>query len=169
MEKNSNQSRFLTAAVLSLLVLTAWTYFFAPERPPEQANANTQAANTNSKPDPTVSQTPESKPEASESADAQTPDETPNKKITIKTPLYEATIDSQGAVATSWILVLNDSESADDRKPLFAQGSTKDKKKPLELVSKRGLEHKDRLAGQYRDRSFCKSAQLLGGRRTRHI
>jgi len=23
--------------------------------------------------------------------------------------------------------------------------------------------------GQYRDRSFCKSAQLLGGRRTRHI
>ncbi|MCO6511257.1 MAG: membrane protein insertase YidC [Aridibacter famidurans] len=144
-DSSQNQQRFLMAAILSLIVLTTWTYFFAPEAPPEQANTNTNAANTapeqTAAPAPT--QAPEQKPEQ---AAAETPDETPNKQIKIKTPLYEATIDSRGAVATSWILLLNDSESTDDRKALYAQGSTKEKKIPLELVRKKGLEQDPRIA-----------------------
>ena len=140
--KNQNQTRFLIAAILSLIVLTGWTYFFAPEAPPadQAANSNVNApANGNS---PANTQpTPETAQQAAEPAQetVSTPDETPNKKIVVKTPLYEATLDTQGAVATSWILLLNDSESADDRKPLYAQGSTRSNKKPLELVSPEGL------------------------------
>jgi len=142
----SNQSRFLMAAILSLLVLTAWTYFFAPEAPQEQANTNTAATEATAQgTGGKIPATPEEKPVGEEAAES-TPDDTPNRQIKIKTPLYEATIDSKGAVATSWILLLNDSNSADDRKPLYAQGTTKDNKIPLELVSKEGLSREQRLA-----------------------
>ena len=141
----TNQSRFLIAAVLSLLVLTAWTYFFAPEQPKDQANANVNAANTatpaNAQPAPTEEQKAPEKAEV-----VTTPDDTPNKVIKIRTPLYEATIDTKGAVATSWILLLNDSTSEDDRKLLYAQGSTKKLEKPLQLVSAKGLAQNPRMA-----------------------
>lgn len=143
-DSSQNQQRFLMAAILSLIVLTSWTYFFAPEAPQDQANTNTNSANT--APEQTAAPAPTQAPEQSPEQAAETPDETPNKQIRIKTPLYEATIDSKGAVATSWILLLNDSESTDDRKPLYAQGSTKEKKIPLELIRKKGLEAEPRLA-----------------------
>ena len=38
---------------------------------------------------------------------AATSDTTPNRTITIKSPLYEVTLDSKGALATSWILLKN--------------------------------------------------------------
>ncbi|REJ76397.1 MAG: membrane protein insertase YidC [Acidobacteria bacterium] len=146
-DSGQNQQRFLIAAVLSLVVLTAWTYFFAPERPEEQANTNANVENVGqgqtAAPDPTRSPETEQTPEQ---AAAETPDETPNKQIKIKTPLYEATLDTKGAVATSWVLLLNDSDSNDDRKPLYAQGSTKENKKPLELVRQKGLDQEPRLA-----------------------
>ncbi|HUF04335.1 MAG TPA: membrane protein insertase YidC [Aridibacter sp.] len=144
-DSSQNQQRFLMAAILSLIVLTTWTYFFAPEAPPDQANTNTNAANTATEQTaaPAPTQAPEEDPEQ---AAAETPDETPNRQIRIKTPLYEATIDTKGAVATSWILLLNDSASTDDRKRLYAQGSTKENKIPLELIRKKGLDQEPRLA-----------------------
>ena len=42
---NQNQSRFLIAAVLSMVVLFGWSYFFAPKKPAVTENANV-AANT---------------------------------------------------------------------------------------------------------------------------
>lgn len=141
--KQSSQSRFLIAAVLSLLVLTAWTYFFAPKPNTDQANANVNAANTKATSEKQPEPTKEAKEPEPEKAELETtPDNVPNKVVKIKTPLYEATIDSRGAVATSWILLINDSNASDDRKALYAQGSTKDHEKPLELVSAKGLAQK---------------------------
>ena len=148
--KKQSQTRFLLAAVLSMIVLTAWGYFFAPETPVDEApnveQTNTANSNSESKPAPKptkAEETPE-KAENVETADEDEVDEAPNRTIVIKTPLYEAKLDSKGAVATSWVLLLNDSKSKNDRKALFAQGSTKDNGKPLELVSPEGLKREPR-------------------------
>lgn len=145
--KQKSQSNFLLAAVLSMVVLTGWMYFFAPEKTPDDqanANVNTSQSNTNADTKPA----PEVEPKEEKIAEESNPvtDEVPNKLIKIKTPLYEATLDSKGAVATSWILLINDTKDVDSRKALYAHGSTKDKKIPLELVSPEGLKQEPRLA-----------------------
>ena len=61
----------------------------------------------------------------------------PNRSITIKSPLYEATLDTKGAVATSWILLRNTSPKSDV--PIYADGSTDNEKIPLQLISEKAL------------------------------
>ena len=141
---NKNNYRFVIAAVLSVAVLLGWTYFFAPTKP--ASNTNT-AANTNTAVEqPAPQQTPVQQASAPvptpESAAAVTPDTTPNRKITIKSPLYEATLDTKGAVATSWILLRNVSPMGDV--PIFASGSTDTNKIPLQLISEKALEQNPR-------------------------
>jgi YidC/Oxa1 family membrane protein insertase len=136
MENNgsSNQSRFIIAAALSVLVLLGWSYFFAPKKPAgdnTNTNANASAdANTAATPSPQPTQT--SQPE-NEVATATGPDTTPNKQLKITTPLYEVTLDSKGAVATSWILLKN--KSPKEERPLYADGSNGTNEKPLQLIS----------------------------------
>src|SRR5215204_2906953 len=98
-QNNQNQSRFIIAAVLSLVVLLAWSYFYAPTKPP--VNSNTaDVANANTAPQPAATVPPAQQQQPQQSVVA-TPDTTPNRTITIKSPLYEVTLDSKGAVATS--------------------------------------------------------------------
>src|ERR1043165_4989716 len=110
MENNSNapgsQSRFLVAAVLCLLVLFGWQDFFAPKKPAVDANANANVPANTAPATPAPTQAPA--PEQQQTA-AATPDTTPNRTITIKSPLYEVTLDSRGALATSWIIKRNGS------------------------------------------------------------
>ena len=126
----------MIAAVLSMVVLFGWSYFFAPKPPAGDANTNANtAANTNTAattPTPApVAQTPAATPAAA------TPDTTPNRKITIKSPLYEVTLDSKGALATSWIILKNDSPKS--QFPVYADGSTENDKKPMQLISPEAL------------------------------
>ncbi len=130
---NQNQSRFLVAALLSMVVLFGWSYFFAP--PPTVDNANI-AANSNTAPAATP-QADGAPPVVAETPVVNTPDTTPNRSVTIKSPLYEVTLDSKGAVATSWIIVKNQSEKAEY--PIYADGSTGEVKKPLQLISDEAL------------------------------
>jgi len=138
--KQKNQTNFLLAAVLSLAVISIWGYFYAPNKSAEEnANvdqANSEQANSNTESTPEVKKTPE--PEKTEIVS--TPDETENRTITIKTPLFKAKIDSKGAVATSWILFLNDADGEENKHPLYAQGATEDNKIPLELIPPKALE-----------------------------
>ena len=101
MENQNNQSqyRFLIAAVLSMVVLFGWSYFFSPPKPATD-NANT-AANSNTAP-VAAQATPApaaAGPARTSTRDriASTPDTTPNRTITIRSPLYEVTLDSKGA------------------------------------------------------------------------
>ncbi len=124
--QQSNQSRFITAAVLSLAVLLGWSYFFAPKKP-QGDNANTiQTANTTA---PVAPNVPPPTPPVTIAAT----DNTPNRQITVKSALYEVKLDSKGALATSWIL-LRDQSSRNDRS-IYADGSTETEKKPLQLIS----------------------------------
>jgi YidC/Oxa1 family membrane protein insertase len=128
--KQTNHSRFLMAAVLSLAVLFGWQYFFAPKPPVDNANNSNTAVNAN-----TAQQVPTPAPvqQAPTPAVAAVPDNVPNRQITIKSPLYEVTLDSRGALATSWVLLKNVSSKGE--KMLYGDGSTAANQKPLQLIS----------------------------------
>ena len=131
--KSGGQSRFLLAIVLSLAVLAGWTYFFAPKPPPaDQANANANAnmaTVAQQQPTPAPVAQPTAQPQPVEA----TPDNVPNRTITVRSPLYEVKLDSRGAVATSWI-ILRDKSPREER-PVYGDGATEDNKKPLQLIS----------------------------------
>lgn len=122
-----------------MVVLFGWSYFFNPSKPADNSNtALTSNANTApAAPAPTVQPQPQTPATA-----ATSPDETPNRTITIKSPLYEVTLDSKGAVATSWILLTNRSPKREYS--IYADGSTSAEKKPLQLISKRALDQNPR-------------------------
>lgn len=137
--KQQTQSRFLLASLLAMAVFFGWSYFFAPKKPVQDAANNAQVVNNNTAA-PTLetaqNQANQTQPIVS------TPDTTANKSITIKTPLYQATLDSKGALATSWILIKNVSSKGE--KLLFADGSNNGEKQPLELISPEGLKRQPR-------------------------
>ncbi|MBL8122606.1 MAG: membrane protein insertase YidC [Blastocatellia bacterium] len=141
-QNNQGQFRFLIAAVLSMVVLFGWSYFYAPTKPSNNSNTETAAANTNTA---QVAATPAASPEPtqqSQQSAAATPDTTPNRTVTIKSPLYEVTLDSKGAVATSWIILKN--KSSKSEYPVYADGSNGSNQKPLQLISQKALEQNPR-------------------------
>ena len=137
--KQQTQSRFLLASMLAMMVFFGWSYFFVPKKP-VQDNANTAQVVDNKAltATPEIAQNPVSQTQPIVS----TPDETANKTITIKTPLYQVKLDSKGALATSWILIKNKSSKGETL--LFADGSTENEKKPLELIAPESLNRNPR-------------------------
>jgi len=121
---NQNQSRFLIAAVLSLLVLFGWSYLFPPKKPPVTDDANV-AANSNTSQATTPQTAPTAQPLAPAPVEPQamTADDTPNRTITISSPLYEVKLDSKGAVATSWIIKKDKSPRGEFRVSMFSDYS----------------------------------------------
>jgi len=104
------QQRFIVALVASAAVLILWNYLFPPVKPP-QPNANNQpvaqaspltTSHPTSQPTATATVTPA--PAQAAASPTPMPDNTPPRKLHIVTPLYEATFDTRGAVATSWIV-----------------------------------------------------------------
>jgi YidC/Oxa1 family membrane protein insertase len=140
--KQSTQFRFLLAATLSLGVLFLWSYLF-PSKRPEQTNSNTAQviADNSAAPAPQPLQ-PAQINSQSAVIPASAPDNTPNRKIKIKTPLYEVELDSKGALATSWILLKNKSKQGEY--PIYADGSNGANQKPLELISQEALNRNPR-------------------------
>lgn len=118
-----------------MAVLFGWSYFYAPTKPVEE-NANTAAANANTA-QPAAQPTAVPQAAATPDAAAVTPDTTPNRTITIKSPLYEVTLDSKGGVATSWIILRNRGPKGDFA--VFGDGSNGVEQKPLQLISQEAL------------------------------
>jgi YidC/Oxa1 family membrane protein insertase len=141
------QQRFILAFVVSVAVLILWGYLNPPVKsPPPDANANAnsqQPAQASPQPSsqataqatPTAQSTPSATPPstASTASPAPTPDNVPQRKLRVVTPLYEATFDTRGAVATSWILK-KARRSDGTWRELHSAASTKDNPKPLELI-----------------------------------
>ena len=129
----------MLALAASAAVLLLWYYIFPPPKPPQpNPNANQQAAQSS----PQSSQSPGAQPTATASATATpmpaqasaspapTPDNVPQRKIRVVTPLYEATLDTRGAVVTSWIIKKNRTTGRE----IHAASSTKNNPKPLEMI-----------------------------------
>lgn len=129
------QRRLLLAIVLSAVILFGWSYLFSPTNPQQ---------NTNS-PGPTPTSTPTPQPaeqsvktESEKSTAAIPQDTTLHRTLTVSTPLYEVEIDSQGAVARSWIIKRNKDKDGQE-KPLYSIASTRENPQPLQLISQEGL------------------------------
>src|SRR3954468_14451707 len=132
------QQRFIIALVASAAVLILWNVFFPPPKPQPQPNANVNAnANVAQTAAPTASATAPAqtsvtpKPAQAAASPAATPEAMPQRKLHIVTPLYEVTFDTQGAVATSWIIKKNKTTGRD----IPATNSTKANPKPVELIA----------------------------------
>ena len=126
-----------------MVVLLGWSYFYAPTKPASDSNtaSNTSANAEQPAAQPTtapLAQAPAPTPQTT----AVSPDTTPSRSITIKSPLYEVTLDTKGAVATSWILLRNVSPMGDV--PIYADGSTDTEKVPLQLISEKALQQNPR-------------------------
>ncbi len=135
----STQSRFIIAAVLSMAVLLGWSYIFPPAKKTDQANTNTAQTAANTAATPVTENQPT---QPVQQTVASTPDTTPSKEITIKTPLYQVKLDSKGALATSWVLIKNSSPKGE--KNLYADGSNNGEQQPLELISPEALKRSPR-------------------------
>lgn len=116
-----------------MAVLFVWSYFFTPTKPADNSNTASVVEATPS-PQAEVPATPVQPPPPVPA----TADNTPNRTITIKTPLYEVTLDSKGAVARSWVLLKNKTPKGTE--PIYADGSTEANKKPLQLISQKAIE-----------------------------
>jgi len=134
------QQRLLLALVISAAILFGWSYLFPVKNPKP-----TQAPAGNAPPTPQLATG--NQPAATPSQGTQPPaalaaQTTPQRVIQITTPLYQVKLDSQGAVATSWILRKNQANG----RPLFSDGVSRNNPIPLELVSAEGLNHQPREA-----------------------
>lgn len=140
------QKRLVLALLISTIVLIGWNYLF-PIKPPQ--NTNTASNSSNASPAPTSAPQSQSPTASSTPAPIATPSQNvqavPQRTIVIKTPLYDAKFDTQGAVAISWILKTN----KDNGKQLTSAGGDKHNQLPLELISQEGLKHVPREAPFY--------------------
>lgn len=137
------QKRLITALLISTAILFLWSYF-VPVKPPQQPQPSPSPA-TQATPQSTI--TPAGGPIARQSpAPAASPVESanaaPRRTILIKTPLYEAKLDSQGADAISWIVKKN----RDSGREIYSVAGDKNSHVPLELISPKGLERVPREA-----------------------
>lgn len=129
----------MLALLISTAILFSWSYLF-PVKPPSQ---DQPAENLPALP-PTA--TPASpigtpRPPASNSTPAVDPAaQVGRRTLRIRTPLYEAKLDSLGAVVASWIIKKN----KDSGREIYSVAGDKNNKVPLELISPEGLERQPR-------------------------
>jgi YidC/Oxa1 family membrane protein insertase len=132
-----SQQRFILALVASAAILIAWNWVFPPPKPPENANANANA-NVQQSASPSASPTAQTQatatPVPAQAASEQTTDTVPQRKLRIVTPLYEVTLDTHGAVATSWILRKIKTPDG-NLKDVYGASSTRNNTQSLELIS----------------------------------
>jgi YidC/Oxa1 family membrane protein insertase len=133
------QQRFILALVASAAILIAWNYLFPPPKPPQNANANAnangqQSASPSASPTAQALATATPAPAQAAVSPAAIPDALPQRKLRIVTPLYEATLDTHGAVATSWILTKIKKPDG-TLKDVHGASSTRNNSQRLELIS----------------------------------
>lgn len=140
------QKRLIIALIISTAIIFAWGYFVpvpppAPAPTPQASPQSTATSGTT--PGTTPGGTPVAAasplPAASPSAPVST---APHRVISIKTPLYEAKLDSQGAEAISWIIIKN----RHSKREIYSVAARKSARVPLELVSPEGLKRQPRIA-----------------------
>src|SRR5437588_6860539 len=127
------QKRLVIALLISTAILFGWNYLF-PLKAPQQAkpgsSSSTAQSNKSAQPEPVQAAPPQQ-------ASSNSLEAIPQRIVTIKTPLYEAKIDSHGAVVVSWILKKN----AENGRALYSAGGDQKNPIPLEILSEEGLRH----------------------------
>jgi YidC/Oxa1 family membrane protein insertase len=138
--KLMQQKRLIIALLISTAILFLWSYL-VPVKPPETSPTPTAQAT------PQQTATPAGSPvAASTPLPAGSPVEAaaaaPHRTVLIKTPLYEAKLDTQGGEAISWIIKKN----KDSGQEIYSVAGDKKTRVPLELISQEGLKRQPREA-----------------------
>jgi YidC/Oxa1 family membrane protein insertase len=140
------QQRFVFALVLSAAILLGWSYLF-PGPSPKQNNTNNSATQpTATTPAPQATATASEEQPQTATTPPATPDTTAPRMIKIKSPLYEVTLDSHGAIATSWVLTALPAEKNKAGRPLYSVAGSKSNPQPLQLISQEALKREPREA-----------------------
>ncbi|HVQ39412.1 MAG TPA: YidC/Oxa1 family insertase periplasmic-domain containing protein [Pyrinomonadaceae bacterium] len=137
------QKRLIIALLISTAILFLWSYFApvppkssqTPPAPSPQASSPQPSSTPTSNAVTTASPTPGAPP-------SPTVNLAPQRTLLIKTPLYEAKLDSHGAEAISWIIKKN----KDSGQEIYSVAGNKKARVPLELVSPQGLKREPREA-----------------------
>src|SRR5215213_1158257 len=134
------QKRLLLALILSSVILFLWSFLFPPVPPPANQNAGAPGSPTAS---PTATQQVATSNPATPAAPLPTPNvnAAPQRTITVRTPLYDATFDTLGAEPVSWIIKKNKNSQAE----IYSVAGRKQEKIPLELISPEGLKRQPRM------------------------
>src|SRR4051794_34888930 len=102
------QKRLIIALLISTAILFAWN-FLAPVPPKPATPASTpspQSTSPQQSPTPSTSAVSTPSPGSANSPSPKVND-APHRTVLIRTPLYEAKLDSLGAEAISWIIKKN--------------------------------------------------------------
>jgi YidC/Oxa1 family membrane protein insertase len=137
-----DQKRLLIAFALSAAILFGWTYFI-DRTTPRPNNANSQIENANNPATASASPSPQvvapsATPTPSDPVAVSTPDNVPQRSVTVESPLYKVKLDSKGAVATSWVIKQN----RETGRPLYSVGGDKNNRQPLELIPQESVRQK---------------------------
>jgi YidC/Oxa1 family membrane protein insertase len=132
------QKRLVIALLISTAILFLWTYLVPVKPPQTPPPSQPSQPSSQSTPAPSVVATP-----AQSLVSVNTPVNTaPHRTVSVKTPLYEAKLDSVGAAAVSWIIKKN----KDSGREIYSVAGDQKSRIPLELVSPKGLERQPREA-----------------------
>jgi YidC/Oxa1 family membrane protein insertase len=129
------QKRLIIALLISVAILFLWGYLAPVQKPqPDQATTATT-------PQPTATPSTQTAPSPSPAV-AQSPsvNNAPRRIVSVKTPLYDVKLDSQGAEAISWIIKKN----KDSGSEIHSVAGNKNRPVPLELISPQGLNREPR-------------------------
>ncbi|HKR58935.1 MAG TPA: membrane protein insertase YidC [Pyrinomonadaceae bacterium] len=132
------QKRLLLALLISIVILALWSYFFVKPQQPPTTNQTT-ASVTPSPGNPSATVTPAASATPTPVVVSNAAPE-PQRMVVIKTPLYEAKLDSRGAEVVSWIIKKN----KDSGREIHSVAGSKNNPQPLELVSSEGLKRQPR-------------------------
>jgi len=130
------QKRLLLALLISTAILFSWSYLF-PVNPPKENKPGETAATSAPTPSPTAEPQPSAQPTAIPVVGAG--DQVARRTVVIKTPLYKAKFDTQGAAVVSWII----NKNKDTGRDIYSVAGNKNHQVPLELVSPEGLKRRD--------------------------
>src|SRR5258706_2917177 len=130
------QKRLIIALLISTAILFLWSYFVPVQQ---------QKPNATPSPSPQVATSPQTATPPGGPATAPSPvaagspgasaTSVPHRTLLIRTPLYDAKLDSHGAEAISWIIKKN----RDTGREIYSVAGPKNARLPLELVSPTGL------------------------------
>jgi YidC/Oxa1 family membrane protein insertase len=130
------QKRLVIALLISTAILFLWTYL-VPVKPPQTPPPSQPSPQSTPSPSGTAT------PAQSNTVPANIPENSaPRRTVSVKTPLYEAKFDSEGAAAVSWIIKKN----KDSGRDIYSVAGDQKARVPMELISPKGLERQPREA-----------------------
>jgi YidC/Oxa1 family membrane protein insertase len=138
--------RLIIALLISTAILFVWGYFVPSPQAPKPAPTPSPSAESTVQSAASPTQSPAAPVASLTPTPGATPatvvNAAPRRNIVVKTPLFDAKFDSQGAEAVSWVIKKN----KDTGNPLYSVGGTKHSPMPLELISAEGLKRQPRQA-----------------------